>query len=484
MKIKFDTSSAVQADACALFFVKKAILFSPVLSDEGEEQAATVLAGMEKGPFDDLEFMEIDGQPTVFVNAAKERGISSLDHLRMAGYRLGTFAQKRKLRSVGLMLADAADEQFKAILHGLLYSEYSFDMYKSKPAEKFEVTYMVAAMEKAVDFKQIVEVVEIEQEAVTLAKDLVNTPGSDMPPEEFVNVAKNIAKEAGLSIKVRDVDALEKEGFNGLLTVGKGSQFAPYMVTMTYAPKNAVKDHHLAIVGKGLTFDTGGISLKPAKTMWEMKSDMSGAADALAAIYAIAKLRLPIRVTAVMCLAENRIGPGAVLPGDIFKAKNGKTVMIENTDAEGRLVLSDGLAEAGLAGATHIIDLATLTGAMVRALGYAVTGFFSNDTEFSSLVLRSGAENCEKFWPMPLEEEYADALKDKVADLCNTSPEAGAISAALFLKEFVPENTKWAHWDIAGTAFVTKPWKYTKSGATGFGIQTLIAVADKLGEVQ
>src|SRR5574344_1516503 len=467
MKIKFDTSSAVQADACALFFVKKAILFSPVLSDEGEEQAATVLAGMEKGPFDDLEFMEIDGQPTVFVNAAKERGISSLDHLRMAGYRLGTFAQKRKLRSVGLMLADAADEQFKAILHGLLYSEYSFDMYKSKPAEKFEVTYMVAAMEKAADFKQIAEIVEIEQEAVTLAKDLVNTPGSDMPPEEFVNVAKNIAKEAGLSIKVRDVNALGKEGFNGLLTVGKGSRFSPYMVTMTYAPKNAPKDRHLAIVGKGLTFDTGGISLKPAKTMWEMKSDMSGAADTLAAIYAIAKLRLPIRVTAVMCLAKNR-----------------KTVMVENTDAEGRLVLSDGLAEAGLEGATHIIDLATLTGAMVRALGYAVTGFFSNDTEFSSLVLRSGTENCEKFWPMPLEEEYADALKDKVADLCNTSPEAGAISAALFLKEFVPENTKWAHWDIAGTAFVSKPWKYTKSGATGFGIQTLITIADKLGEVQ
>ena len=255
------------------------------------------------------------------------------------------------------------------------------------------------------------------------------------------------------------------------------------MITLSYdgtkGAKRTSKDH-LVIVGKGLTFDTGGLCLKPPKSMPEMISDMSGAATALAAIQAIATLKLPIRVSAVCCLAENAIGNKSVLPGDIFKAKNGKTVMVDNTDAEGRLVLSDGLAEAGEIGATHIVDLATLTGAMVRALGYAVAGFFSNDDDLGLKVINCGEACCEKFWSMPLAEEYADALKDKFADLKNTGTDAGAISAALFLQEFVPENTAWAHCDIAGTAFVTKKWKYTEYGATGFGVQTLIELAREM----
>ena len=292
---------------------------------------------------------------------------------------------------------------------------------------------------------------------------------------------------------------LEKEGFMGHVTVGKGSSHEPHMITLSYdgtkfangkpsgrstdtKSANRTSRDHLVIVGKGLTFDTGGLCLKPAKSMPEMISDMSGAATALAAIQAIATLKLPIKVSAVCCLAENAIGNKSVLPGDIFKAKNGKTVMVDNTDAEGRLVLSDGLAEAGLIGATHIVDLATLTGAMVRALGYAVTGFFSNDDDLALKVINCGEACCEKFWSMPLEEEYADALKDKFADLKNTGSDAGAISAALFLQEFVPENTAWTHWDIAGTAFVTKKWKYTEYGATGFGVQTLIELAREMSQ--
>ena len=316
----------------------------------------------------------------------------------------------------------------------------------------------------------------------------------DLYPAAFVEDAKTIAKYTpGLSIKVRNMKQLEKEGFMGHVTVGKGSSHEPHMITLSYdgtkftAGKSAGKKgrtsrDHLVIVGKGLTFDTGGLCLKPAKSMPEMISDMSGAATALAAIQAIATLKLPIRVSAVCCLAENAIGNKSVLPGDIFKAKNGKTVMVDNTDAEGRLVLSDGLAEAGLIGATHIVDLATLTGAMVRALGYAVTGFFSNDDDLALKVINCGEACCEKFWSMPLEEEYADALKDKFADLKNTGSDAGAISAALFLQEFVPENTAWTHWDIAGTAFVTKKWKYTEYGATGFGVQTLIELAREMSQ--
>ncbi len=418
--------------AYALFYVKESVQFSTVLSPEGEEQVETILKGMKEGPFEDLEYLEIDGCNTIFVDAAKERGLSALDHLRMAAYRLAKKAMKKQIPCVSLFLADAADEQFKAILHGLHYADYKFDAYKSKQKPNFQVTYEIVAGEHVKEFKKIAEDVAVEQKAITLAKNLINTSASDLYPAEFVERAKTVAKYTeGLSIKVRNMKQLEKEGFMGHVTVGKGSSHEPHMITLEYKPAKRTSKDHLVIVGKGLTFDTGGLCLKPPKSMPEMISDMSGAATALAAIQAIATLKLPIRVSAVCCLAENAIGNKSVLPGDIFTAKNGKTVMVDNTDAEGRLVLSDGLAEAGLIGATH----------------------------------------------MPLEEEYADALKDHFADLKNTGSDAGAISAALFLQEFVPENTAWTHWDIAGTAFVDKKWKYTEYGATGFGVQTLIQLA-------
>lgn len=490
MKINIVTTASGKANAYALFYVKKSIQFSNVLSEEAEKQVESVLNGMEDGPFEDLEFLEIDNQPTIFVNAAKERGLSSLDHLRMAAFRLAKKASKRQIPVVSIMLADAAPEQFKSILHGLHYADYKFDAYKSKQKDAFQVTFELIAGEHAAEFKKIADVVAIENKAIVLAKNLINTSSSDLTPAEFVENANTIAKYTpGLSIKVRNMKQLEKEGFMGHVTVGKGSSHEPYMITLSYdgsksskkAAKNArTSADHLVFVGKGLTFDTGGLCLKPPKSMPEMISDMSGAATVLAAIQAIATLELPIKVSAVCCLAENAIGNKSVLPGDIFTAKNGKTVMVDNTDAEGRLVLSDGLAEAGLIGATHIVDLATLTGAMVRALGYAVAGFFSNDDDLALKVINCGEACCEKFWSMPLEEEYADALKDHFADLKNTGSDAGAIAAALFLQEFVPENTAWTHWDIAGTAFVNKTWKYTDFGATGFGVQTLIELARRM----
>ncbi|MBP5440465.1 MAG: leucyl aminopeptidase family protein [Fibrobacter sp.] len=490
MKTNIVSTASGKANAYALFFVKKSVQFSNVLSESAEKQVESVLNGMEEGPFEDLEFLEIDNQPTIFVNAAKERGLSSLDHLRMAAYRLAKKASKRQIPVVSIMLADAAPEQFKSILHGLHYASYNFDAYKSKKKEAFQVTYELVAGDQTAEFKKIADTVAIEHKAIVLAKNLINTSASDLTPAEFVENANTIAKYTpGLSIKVRNMKQLEKEGFMGHVTVGKGSSHEPYMITLSYdgsksskkAAKNArTSADHLVFVGKGLTFDTGGLCLKPPKSMPEMISDMSGAATVLAAIQAIATLELPIKVSAVCCLAENAIGNKSVLPGDIFTAKNGKTVMVDNTDAEGRLVLSDGLAEAGLIGATHIVDLATLTGAMVRALGYAVAGFFSNDDALALNVINCGEACCEKFWSMPLEEEYADALKDHFADLKNTGSDAGAIAAALFLQEFVPEDTAWTHWDIAGTAFVNKAWKYTEYGATGFGVQTLIELAREM----
>jgi leucyl aminopeptidase len=504
MKTNIVNTASGKANVSALFFVKKSVQFSNVLSENAVTQVESVLNGMKDGPFEDLELLEIDGVSTIFVDAAKERGLSALDHLRMSAYRLAKRACKRQIPTVSIMLADAAPEQFKSILHGLHYADYKFDAYKSKQKDAFQVTFEIVAGEQVAEFKKIAEEVAVEHKAVVLAKNLINTCASDLTPAEFVDNANAIAKYTpGLSIKVRNMKQLEKEGFMGLVTVGKGSSHEPYMITLSYdgtkparkgaakvaaksakiADKNArTSADHLVLVGKGLTFDTGGLCLKPPKSMPEMISDMSGAATVLAAIQAIATLELPIKVSTVCCLAENAIGFKSVLPGDIFKAKNGKTVMVDNTDAEGRLVLSDGLAEAGEIGATHIIDIATLTGAMVRALGYAVAGFFCNDDDLGLKVINCGEACCEKFWSMPLEEEYADALKDKFADLKNTGSDAGAIAAALFLQEFVPENTAWAHWDIAGTAFVNKTWKYTEYGATGFGVQTLIELARRMSK--
>ncbi len=276
MKTNIVSTATGKANAYALFFVKKSIQFSNILSEEAEKQVESVLNGMNDGPFEDLEFLEIDNQPTIFVDAAKERGLSSLDHLRMAAYRLAKKASKRQIPVVSIMLADAAPEQFKSILLGLHYADYKFDAYKSKQKEAFQVTFELVAGEHTAEFKKIAEVVAIENKAVVLTKNLINTSASDLTPAEFVENANTIAKfTPGLSIKVRNMKQLEKEGFMGHVTVGKGSSHEPYMITLSYdgsksargtkaAGKNANKNvrtsaDHLVFVGKGLTFDTGAV---------------------------------------------------------------------------------------------------------------------------------------------------------------------------------------------------------------------------------
>lgn len=318
---------------------------------------------------------------------------------------------------------------------------------------------------------------------MSLAKDLGNLPGNVCTPAYLADAARTLARQYKLGVQVLERKDMEKLGMGSLLSVARGSDEPPKLIVLKYegGPRG---QKPYALVGKGVTFDTGGISLKPSAGMWEMKCDMAGAATALAGICAAAALKLPINVSAVLCLAENRPGNAAVLPGDIFKAKNGKTVMVDNTDAEGRLVLSDGLFEAGTLKASHIIDIATLTGAVVRALGPSIAGLFSNDESFGASIKKLGRQADEKFWELPVEEEYRPWLDDPTADIRNVTskPEAGAITAALFLSEFVPEGAKWSHWDVAGTAFTTSPWKYFKPGATGFGLKTLVEIARHLAE--
>ncbi len=425
-----------------------------------------------------LRIIRVDNEyshPVLFVDTGKETGLNLLDHLRMAGYRLAKWAENNSVKTLMIPpLKDDSKKKRNAILQGLCHASYAFDKYKSKKHKKADIEYLFAD-DMEIDGHSLQALFS----GIDLAKNMINEPGGSLTPGVVANIAKGIAQKYGLGIKIRSENELKKDNYNGILTVGRGSKNKPAMVTISYAAKHK-KNIRMALVGKGITFDTGGISLKTQDKMHEMKSDMSGAAIVLAAVQIIAELKLPISVDAILCLAENRPGENAVLPGDIFKTKNGKSVMVENTDAEGRLVLIDGITEAAELGATHIIDIATLTGAIQRALGNSIGGFFSNSEGLALTITESGDECGEKWWRMPLDEEYAEGLKDKVADIRNiTDGGPGAIVAALFLKEFVKKDLQWAHLDIAGVAFTANGYKYTEHGATAFGLKTIVETAKR-----
>jgi leucyl aminopeptidase len=443
-----------------------------------KNQAAKVLT-------DSFELLTDEEQLWVVGQVPQKKGLNQEDRLRLLASRIFDLQKSRSLAKVALCLDQATVSEFTAICEGFLISSYDFRKYKSdkKPdkSANTEVILLVASKQfKAMSLA--LDKAEIIGQQINVCRDLVNEPGSALDPQDFTDFIRKAAKAFSLTCKIRDEKQLVKDGYMGLWTVGKGSDRPPRMVTLSYdGTKGRKNQTHLCLVGKGVTFDTGGISIKPSQGMWEMKCDMAGAATVLGAICAIASLKLPIKVSAVLCLAENRPGNAAVLPGDIFTAKNGKTIMVDNTDAEGRLILTDGLAEAGSLGATHIIDLATLTGAIVRALGPSIAGLFSNDSKFSDTILKAGASVGEKFCAIPIDEEYREYLDDPVADMKNVGKsEAGAITAALFLQEFVPAKTLWSHLDIAGTAFTTSNWKYFKPGGTGWGVKTLIETARNL----
>lgn len=489
MKIRIETSGKPGKNASFLvLWAEDKTLFGSLSPDDATVWSSAVeelLAGQADQSLSlDSEQFTHGARRLLVGRLPRRKGLDRHERLRLAASAAYEAARARAVPTVTFLLDRADADEVRAVLEGLQYADYAFTVYKSKPAKKTspEVVVRVDETGRKAAAASLAEV-EVLFAHMKNLRDWVNTPGSDFDPATFAGVAVKLAKKHGLGIKVRNEKQLQSEGFLGHWAVGKGSDRPPRMVTLEYKGAKKVKGApHLCIVGKGVTFDTGGISLKPSASMWEMKCDMAGAATTLAALCAIAELKIPLNVSAVLCLAENRPGNASILPGDIFTARNGKTVMVDNTDAEGRLVLSDGLYEAGALGATHIVNLATLTGAMVRALGPAMTGYFANDPEFARTIKRIGDAQGEKFWELPLEAEYREWMDDSVADLKNVTgkSEAGAITAGLFLQEFVPEGAKWSHWDIAGTAFVTSSWKYVKNGATGFGLKTLVELARTL----
>jgi leucyl aminopeptidase len=392
-------------------------------------------------------------------------------------------AQNHGLKRIAVLLNtdDAAPFIGKAV-EGAILGSYTFDRYKKEKSDLQNLQFNIIGL-KAHDQRnrQYVSRYTLVSEVVNEARDMINEPGSVATPEYLAQAARGIAKEADLDLKIWDEKKLQKEGYNGLLQVGRGSSQPPRLIRLGYRAKKA--KGHLVFVGKGITFDTGGISIKPADKMYEMKGDMSGGAAVLYAMKALGQLKPAVNVTGIVPTAENFPDANAQRPGDIFYAKNGKSIMVDNTDAEGRLILTDGLYLAGEEKATHILDIATLTGACVRALGFSIAGIMGNDRHLIQAVIQSGQNHGEAFWELPLPDEYKEMLKTPYADINNIGgPVAGALTAGLFLQEFVPEKTAWAHLDIAGPFIRDKEWKYYEAGAIGFGLKTLIDVAERFEE--
>ena len=367
----------------------------------------------------------------------------------------------------------------QAVVEGSLLGLYSFRKHLTKEPEYRDIEEMIIVERDAAK----VQVLErgcqkgrVIAEATNLARDLINEPANYMTPTDMAKVAEGLAKAYGLGLTVLDREQMEKEGMGALLGVAKGSRQPPKLIVLSYKGDESSSET-LGFVGKGITFDSGGISIKPSENMAEMKGDMAGGAAVMAALSAIAQLKPKINVTAVIPATENLPGGNATKPGDILKAMNGKTIEVVNTDAEGRLILADALAYSVKQGLSPLVDVATLTGACHVALGDSCSGVFTNNEELVDKVIKAGAAAGERLWQMPMFEEYKEQNKSEVADIKNSGGRwGGAITAAQFLAEFVG-NTPWVHIDIAGTSRSDKDRGYLVKGATGVVVRTLVSLA-------
>jgi leucyl aminopeptidase len=361
-----------------------------------------------------------------------------------------------------------------AVAEGTVLAAYRFQRHKSAPdPDLAAATLLVDGDGELAAAEPVLHRAEVAARATLAARDLVNEPASRINPATLAAEAVRLAKAAGLEHEVLTGPALRRGRFGAVLAVGGGSATGPRLVRLRYRPPGAGR--HVALVGKGVTFDTGGIDLKRGASMDGMKDDMAGAAAILAAVAAAAELELPTAVTAVLPLVENMPGASAMRPGDVVTARNGVTVEVTNTDAEGRLILADGLALAAEDGPDAILDLATLTGSVVHGLGLGCTGVFGNTPALTAEVLAAAARAGELACELPMIEDYRRFLDSEVADLVNATNEPGdSVQAALFLREFVA-GTPWVHLDIAGPATAKEARYYQPKGASGWGVRTLLA---------
>ncbi|MFD9332437.1 leucyl aminopeptidase [Streptomyces sp. NPDC060065] len=400
---------------------------------------------------------------------------------RAAGAAARALAGAKKA-AFALPISDPAD--VGAVAEGARLGAYAFDAYKENgndakngKAPLGEVA-LIGGKPRDAAYKAAIARATAVTEELNRARDLINTPPNDLNPESFAAVVSAAGKEHGIKVQVLDEKALEKGGYGGILGVGKGSAAGPRLVKLSYTSAKATK--HLAFVGKGITYDSGGISLKPAGHNETMKCDMSGAAAVFAAVVAAARLGLEVNVTGWLALAENMPSGTATRPGDVLRMYSGKTVEVLNTDAEGRLVLADALWKASEEKPDAIVDVATLTGAMVLALGNRTFGVMANDDAFRASIVEAAEEVGEESWPMPLPEHLRKGMDSPTADIANMGERmGGGLVAGLFLREFVGEGITWAHLDIAGPAFnEAGPFGYTPKGGTGSAVRTLVRLAE------
>jgi leucyl aminopeptidase len=378
-----------------------------------------------------------------------------------------------KAAHIVLALPAAEAAQAEAVALGALLGRYAFTRYRaSEQGRQSELTLIAGdGAARAVRRGQVLA------DAVTLVRDLVNTSPADLYPESFAAAAEQVARDSGLDIEVLDEKALADGGYGGLTGVGQGSARPPRLVRLSYTRPGATAT--VAFAGKGITFDSGGLSLKPPKAMETMKCDMGGAAAVLGALQAVAALQPEVNVVGYLAMAENMPGGHAQRPSDVITIYGGKTVEVLNTDAEGRLVLADALARSAEDHPDLVVDVATLTGAQVVALGSRVSGVMGSDAATADAVVDAARRAGEQAWAMPLPEELRKGLDSAVADIANVSGDrnGGMLVAGLFLREFAPDGVRWAHVDIAGPAFNEgEPWGYTPKGGTGAAVRMLVQI--------
>ena len=413
----------------------------------------------------------------LLISGGSAKKFTSFELRRIAGAAVRTL-KTRGIRSFAFIVPPSipAKEAVTAIVEGALVGNFDPDYYRSdRKDQKIDSLTILAsgntdqsALEKAANEAQIIG------ESQNFTRDLVNEPSNRMTPTILGERAKKMSDDVGLHCEVWGADKLKELKMGAFWSVAQGSDEPPALIIMKYEPAGAPEKPVLGLVGKGITFDTGGISIKPADGMEKMKYDMAGGATMIGAMRAIALLKPKVKVIGIVCATENMPSGHAQKPGDVQIAMSGKSIEIINTDAEGRLVLADGLFYAKQLGCTHLVDAATLTGAVVVALGFANVGIFANDDAIYERFHKANAEAGEKMWRLPLDDEYKDNIKSTIADMANAGPRwAGAINAAMLLQEFA-EDTPWIHLDIAGTAWMEdqKPW--IAKGPSGIALRSVV----------
>ena len=414
----------------------------------------------------------------LLLGGGKAKAFNSSDLRKLAGTATRLLKSK-SIRSFAFLAPQGMEQDaaVRAIVEGAFVGNFDPDTYKSdRKDQKIDSLTVIGRGDQAT-LRQAMDRARIIGESQNFTRELVNEPGNHMTPTILAKRASEMAAEVGLKVEVFGGDKIKELKMGAFWGVAQGSDEPPALIVLRYEPAGAPEKPVLGLVGKGITFDTGGISIKPSDGMEKMKYDMAGGAAMLGAMRAIALLKPQVRVTAIVCASENMPSGKAQKPGDIQIAMSGKSIEIINTDAEGRLVLADGLCYARQLGCTHLIDAATLTGAVVVALGYVNAGVFANDEKMYEKFSRALDKAGEKFWRLPLDEEYLEMIRSNIADIINSGGRwGGAITAAMFLKEFA-EDTPWLHLDIAGTAWMedSKPW--IAKGPSGIAVRSLVEFA-------